>query len=114
MVGNKRKSFDVVTVRTIELKNTILAVCQERNDAWANNVQARILSAHDLHAADAIYHKICDVNFRTMKQIPTAYTNEKLCSTGLYTEILPRGGGEGRIWGMEKRGGGAEADNSIV
>ena len=36
MIGNKRKGFDVVSVRTIKLKDTILVVCQERNDAWAN------------------------------------------------------------------------------
>ena len=35
-----------------------------------NDVQARILHVHDLHAADAVYHKACSVNFRTMKQIP--------------------------------------------
>ena len=39
-------------------------------DEWANDVQARILHVHDLHAADAVYHKPCSVNFRTMKQIP--------------------------------------------
>ena len=83
MIGNKRKGFDVVSVRTVELKNTILAVCRERKDAWANGVQARISSAHDLHAADAVYHKSCDINFRTMRQIPTSYKNEKVCSKKL-------------------------------
>jgi hypothetical protein len=66
MVGKKRKGFDVVPVRTVELKNTILAVCRERNDAWANSAQARISSAHDLHAAGTVYHKSCDMNFCTI------------------------------------------------
>ena len=44
------------------------------------SVQARILSAHDLHATDTVYHKICNVNFCTMRQIPIAYKREKLCS----------------------------------
>ncbi len=35
MAGNKRKGFDVISVRTIELKDTVLTVCQERNDSWA-------------------------------------------------------------------------------
>ena len=34
MAGNKRKDFDVISVRTIELKDTVLTVCQERNDSW--------------------------------------------------------------------------------
>ena len=57
MAGNKRKYFDVISVRTIELKNSVLTVCQERNDSWAHSVLARISSVHDLHAADAIHHK---------------------------------------------------------
>ena len=69
---------DVIPVRTIKLKDTVLTVCQERNDSWAHSVQARISSAHDLHAADAIYHKACDINFRTMRQIPTAFRKGEL------------------------------------
>ena len=41
-------------------------MCQERNDSWAHSVLARISSAHDLHAADAIHHKACDINFRAL------------------------------------------------
>ena len=70
--GSKRKSSDILTVRTIEMKDTILAVCRERGDSWADSVQARILHIHDLHAADAVYHQIYSVNFRTKKQIPSA------------------------------------------
>ena len=33
MAGNKRKGFDVISVRTIELKDTDLIVCQERNNS---------------------------------------------------------------------------------
>ena len=52
MARNKRKGFDEISVRTVELKDTVLTVCQERNDSWAHSVLARISSAHDLHAAD--------------------------------------------------------------
>ena len=31
--GKKRKNYDVVSVRTIETKDTILAICQERGDS---------------------------------------------------------------------------------
>ena len=46
----------------------------------AHSVLARISSAHDLHAANAIYHKACDINFRTMRQIPTGFRKENLCT----------------------------------
>ena len=80
MAGNKRKGFDVLSDRTIELKDTVLTVCQERNDSWAHSVLARISSAHDLHAADAIYHKACDINFQRVRKIPTGFRKEKLCT----------------------------------
>ena len=75
-IGRKRKSTEVVTVKTVEIREIILAVCRERGDDWANAVQARILHVHDLHAADAVYHRVCSVNFRTMKQIPAVYEHE--------------------------------------
>ena len=69
----KRKGSDVLTVRTVETNDTILGVCEERGDVWASAVQARILHVHDLHAADAVYHRVCSVNFRTKKRLPASY-----------------------------------------
>ena len=51
--------------RTIDIKETLLGTCEERGDEWSEAVKARILHAHDLHAADAVYHQTCSVNFRT-------------------------------------------------
>ena len=59
-------------MKTIGIKETILKICQERADSWSDVVKARILHVHDLHAADAIYHQTCSVNFRTKKQMPMA------------------------------------------
>ena len=70
-VGKKRK-YDVLEVKTIGIKETILKICEERADSWSDVVKARILHVHDLHAADAIYHQTCSVNFRTKKQMPIA------------------------------------------
>lgn len=74
--GKKRKASLVVPVRTVETRDTILAVCRERGDDWADTVQARILHVHDLHAADAVYHRSCSTNFRTKKQMPAAHASE--------------------------------------
>uniref|UniRef100_UPI0035902C0E uncharacterized protein n=1 Tax=Myxine glutinosa TaxID=7769 RepID=UPI0035902C0E len=74
--GKKRKKpseVSVFQVRTIEFKDTLLATCRARGDDWSETVKARILHVHDLHAADAVYHQTCSVNFRTYKQIPVAY-----------------------------------------
>ena len=69
MFGRKRK-HDVLQVKTIGIKETVLKICQERADSWSDTVKARILHVHDLHAADAVYHQIFSVNFRTKKQMP--------------------------------------------
>ena len=79
----KRKSPEVISVRTIELKEKIFAVCRQRGDSWGATVQARILPVHDLHAADAVYHHICSNNFRTNKQIPADYQTETSCTKKL-------------------------------
>ena len=71
----KRKGIQVIPVRTVETKDTTLAICHERGDDWANAVQARILHVHNLDAADAVYHRVCSVNFRTMKQIPVIHNH---------------------------------------
>ena len=71
-LGRKRKKQKVVQVKTIEFKDTIMATCRERADDWSDKVKARILHVHDLHAADAVYHQTCSVNFRTKNQMPTA------------------------------------------
>ena len=39
-------------------------------------MQARILHVHDLHAADAVYHRVCSVNFCTMKQVPVIHDHK--------------------------------------
>ena len=70
--GWKRKKYDVLQVKAIGLKDTLLATCFERADSWSDTVKARIMHVHDLHAADAVYHQTCSVNFRTGKQMPMA------------------------------------------
>lgn len=42
-------------------------ICDERRDEWSAEVRGRIESVNDLHAADAVYHQSCSVNFRTKK-----------------------------------------------
>lgn len=69
----KKRGFEVIPVRTIDFQDSIAEVCQERNDTWAETVLGRLEFANDLHAADAVYHQQCSVNFRTGKQVPLQY-----------------------------------------
>uniref|UniRef100_A0A8W8P2Z2 Uncharacterized protein n=1 Tax=Magallana gigas TaxID=29159 RepID=A0A8W8P2Z2_MAGGI len=63
ILGNRR-------VRTTDFSNTLRNICKERNDEWSEIVLRRLnIAPSDLHAADAIYHQTCSVNFRTGRQI---------------------------------------------
>ena len=57
-------------VRTLGFHETLIAACDKRNDKWGEEVRQRVTATSDLPAADAIYHKSCDSNFRNQKLIP--------------------------------------------
>ncbi|XP_069605408.1 uncharacterized protein [Ranitomeya imitator] len=50
---------------------SIMSHCKQRNDDCAITSQGRIAYfGKDLHAADCLYHRSCDINFRTNYGIP--------------------------------------------
>ena len=73
----KRNSEErICYVKTDAFVQTILVHCKTRGDEWAVAVQGR--NEHfggDLHAADCVYHQSCNVNFRTMRDIPRPFTS---------------------------------------
>lgn len=68
--SESKRGIDVFPVRTTDFSNTLRNICKERNDEWSEIVLRRLnIAPSDLHAADAIYHQTCSVNFRTGRQI---------------------------------------------
>ena len=63
-------------IKTFECERSLLHKCAERGDRWGQLVESRIQTVNDFHAADAVYHQQCSVNFQTHKNIPTK------CMTG--------------------------------
>ena len=79
-VYGQKRGYNVWPVRTHNVDREILAICDSRGDECAHTVRGRMeYVAHDLHAADAVYHQTCNVNFRTGKQIPKAFSQQ--CSS---------------------------------
>lgn len=65
------KNGDCGCVKTDCFADTILSICKIRADEWAFTVQGRIeYYGGDLHAADCLYHRSCDIHFRTFRDIP--------------------------------------------
>ena len=62
-VVNQLSQSDLMTkgqlssVRTSEIKNTILNICEQRNDSWSHAVMARLEYSQELPAPDTVYHK---------------------------------------------------------
>ena len=50
-----------------KLTETILRICDERQDEWAFQVKGRISTRGDLHAVDAVYHGHCQRDFVKFK-----------------------------------------------
>lgn len=74
-VVTENNSDDVFQVRTWDCQTSHVTACQERghDDDWAETVRGRIEFARDLPAVDALYHRVCSINFRTGKNIPLRY-----------------------------------------
>lgn len=72
---NKKRSVDVFPVRTSDFQSNISKICEERNDVWGKLVASRLAFAIDLHAADAVYHQSCNVNFCTLKSVPKQHSS---------------------------------------
>lgn len=64
----KSQSSKIRMASTIELRDTILTHCRQRNDAWGLEVQKRICSEIDLVAAEAKYHANCFSRFLKQKR----------------------------------------------
>jgi len=73
--NGRKRGYDVFPVRTKDFQDSINEICKARNDEWAKTVRGRLEYAQDLHAADAVYHQACNVNFRTGKQVPKKLDN---------------------------------------
>lgn len=64
-------TIDVFQVRCDSINDSLKKICETRGDDWSQQVLGRINYINDLHAADAFYHQICSVNFRTGKNMPS-------------------------------------------
>ena len=59
-------------------RNVLLSICDQRNDAWADEVRLRLNDSRafsDLHAADGRYHEKCRKSFTATRNI--IYTHPK-------------------------------------
>lgn len=74
--AGKKKEFILIPVRTKDFQTKLLECCHNRSDHWSDIVTGRLAYVNDLHAADAVYHKSCNSNFRTGRQIPKYFQNE--------------------------------------
>ena len=75
--NGKKLESKLVRVRSFKYQKKILECCDKFPSEWSDAIKGRILFVHDLPAAAAVYHKICDVNFRTGRHIPGIFNNDE-------------------------------------
>ena len=77
--NNQNRWRRVIACKTIEMKDTLLKICDIRCDSLSTSVKERINGVPtDLHAADAQYHADCHRNFlsnNVMTKRPTEIDN---------------------------------------
>ena len=92
--GRQNKSSDVAT---IEYLCNVLEKCDERNDAWSNEVKLHIQNVGDSVAAEAKYHLKCGQLFTLGRQLQWKWwlpradrtANEFSEGFGLWTTLPP-------------------------
>ena len=73
----KKKGYGVIQVRTTAITDTIKNICIQREDKWAKTVHARLLSVHDLHAANVVFKsgiKIWQIPKNVYRKMPVSHT----------------------------------------
>ena len=66
-VGRKQ-----IATRTLQLRNSILIQCDNRNHQWSKDVKGRLQDCIDFVAAEAVYHKKCCTRFMNIAYSITA------------------------------------------
>jgi hypothetical protein len=88
----KKTDHKLIRVRTLGFQDKILKACDEFRGEWADTVRGRVTFVQDLPAADAVYHNMCSINFRTGKQTPKIFQK----STEQRASKCKKIGGSGR------------------
>lgn len=83
----KKKKLKLIPVKTTDFQTKISECCIKCRDHWSDAVKGRLPYVYDLHAADAVYHQVCNIHFRTGKPVPECFHYEdshgpKRCKTG--------------------------------
>ena len=73
-VGSLELSKDAcLPLRIFDCQYRLCDIAEKRQDKWGKTVLERICQVIDLLAADAFYHQMCNVNFKTSRNIPLKY-----------------------------------------
>ena len=88
--GEQRKRLEkAFRVTIIETKDTILKLCSERGDEWSDTIRARLLNAHDLPAAEAVYHQTSSVNFHIKRKLPKGFEADEQPAVKIGKLVVP-------------------------
>ena len=73
---------NIIAARTLQLRNSILIQCDNRNDQWSEDVKGRLQDCIDFVAAEAVYHKKCYSRFMNIACSITASSSGRPVNSG--------------------------------
>ena len=79
----------IIAARTLQIRNSILIQCDNRNDQWSKDFKGRLQDCIDFVAAEAVYHKKCYTRFMYIACSITASLSGRPVSSGA-TEIFDK------------------------
>ena len=75
--SKQSKTLDGMCIRSFDFTESVKAVCDKRQGKWAEIVIGKLeYYRGDLPTFDGVYHKSCDINFRTGRKVPQKYHTE--------------------------------------
>lgn len=86
----RKQEWKLIPVRSMDFSAKVLTACDSFTNDWVDTVRARVLYAIDLPAADAVYHQLCSVNFRTGKHVPQIFVPKDGPRASKYTRMSGR------------------------
>ena len=67
------KLDDVYRVSSWNCQDALIKFCNLPGEKWPEKVKSKIVFADDLPTKDALYHNVCNNNFRSRRYIPHKY-----------------------------------------
>ena len=84
----KNRRLTVYNVATLEFRDKIISICEQRSDQWGQKVYSRIANTIDLVAEEGRYHFSCYTSFKNIPKRESAGRPEESIALSAFKKLL--------------------------